>query len=191
MYSQLIEPQQVYVFRNIRFAAPPVGNLRFAKPAKPMQEDGIQKGDKGGTCHQQMPAQFMQSSMGSAGGSLMSSLLSAVDIGKLMGGGPSSEDCLFLDLYVPGRALKEKLRLPVINWIYGGAFVVGNKEKNYNGTAILHAANNEAVFITSNYRLGALGWLAGSTMEQDQSAISNAGLWDQRAVLEWIQKYIV
>jgi carboxylesterase type B len=35
---------------------------------------------------------------------------------------------------------------------------------------------------------GALGFLAGTTMEKE--ATPNVGLWDQRAVLEWIQKYI-
>ena len=37
-------------------------------------------------------------------------------------------------------------------------------------------------------QLGLLGWLAGSTVEKE--GVPNAGLWDQRAVLEWINKYI-
>ena len=33
-----------------------------------------------------------------------------------------SEDCLYLDVYVPGNALKNpEKKLPVVNWIYGGA----------------------------------------------------------------------
>jgi hypothetical protein len=42
------------------------------------------------------------------------------DLGKLMGGASSSEDCLFLDVFVPGSALKGQKKLPVVNWIYGG-----------------------------------------------------------------------
>jgi carboxylesterase type B len=40
-----------------------------------------------------------------------------------------------------------------------------------------------------NYRLGALGWLAGPTL-QAAGGVSNAGLYDQRLALEWVQKYI-
>jgi hypothetical protein len=57
--------------------------------------------------------------------SLAASIASQVasqDLGKLMGGASSSEDCLFLDLFVPGKALKGEKKLPVVNWIYGGEF---------------------------------------------------------------------
>jgi hypothetical protein len=75
----------------------------------------------------------LQSSIMPALGSLLQtypSLASAIasqvagqDLGKLMGGASSSEDCLFLDLFVPGKALKGEKKLPVINWIYGGKFL--------------------------------------------------------------------
>ena len=40
-----------------------------------------------------------------------------------------------------------------------------------------------------NYRLGAFGWLAGPTL-QGMGGVSNAGLYDQRLALEWVQKHI-
>ena len=40
-----------------------------------------------------------------------------------------------------------------------------------------------------NYRLGALGWLAGPTL-QAAGGVSNAGLYDQRLALEWVQDNI-
>ena len=52
---------KLYVFKNIRFAAPPTGNLRWAKPAPPGQQDGVQDGSYGPVCIQ-VPAS------GSAGG---------------------------------------------------------------------------------------------------------------------------
>ena len=39
-----------------------------------------------------------------------------------------------------------------------------------------------------NYRLGAFGWLSGPTFQENGQA--NAGLYDQRFALEWVQKHI-
>jgi carboxylesterase type B len=115
---------QIYVFKNVRFAAPPVGPLRFAKPAPPVPTDKLQTGVQGGTCAQSIPTGLVSGALGSGLGSLASSAVNNLDLGKLMGGGPTSEDCLFLDLFVPGKALKGEVKLPIINWIYGGAYVV-------------------------------------------------------------------
>lgn len=109
------------MFRNIRFAAAPVGTLRFAKPAPPVPTDKLQTGAQGGTCAQSIPAGLISGALGSGLGSLAGGIVGSVDLGKAMGGGPTSEDCLFLDLYVPGKALKGDIKLPIINWIYGGA----------------------------------------------------------------------
>lgn len=43
---------QIYTFKNIRFGAPPVGELRWAKPAPPAQETTIQDGSYGPICIQ-------------------------------------------------------------------------------------------------------------------------------------------
>lgn len=103
-----------------------------------------------------------------------------------------SEDCLFLDIYVPSSAFgPNNPQLPVVVWIYGGGYLSGSKSVNglfYNGTGILEAAASKVIFIAGNYRVGAFGWLAGSQMERD--ATPNAGLYDQRLVLQWVQDYV-
>lgn len=103
-----------------------------------------------------------------------------------------SEDCLFLDIYVPRIAFRLNTpQLPVVVWIYGGGYLSGSKSLNpllYNGTSILQTAPGKVIFIAGNYRLGAFGWLAGSQMERD--ATPNAGLYDQRLVLQWVQDYV-
>jgi carboxylesterase type B len=38
------------------------------------------------------------------------------------GPGTPTEDCLFLDVYVPEEAFTATTAVPVINYIYGGAF---------------------------------------------------------------------
>jgi len=40
-----------------------------------------------------------------------------------------------------------------------------------------------------NYRLGAMGWLSGPSL-QAAGGVSNAGLYDQRLALEWVQQHI-
>ena|SRR5271170_7995678 len=49
--------RDIYIFANIRFAAPPIGDLRWAPPAEPVEEPGIQDGSVGGSCFQSTPAQ--------------------------------------------------------------------------------------------------------------------------------------
>lgn len=75
------------------------------------------------------------------------------DLGKLMGGATSSEDCLFLDVYVPGKALKGGKKLPVVNWIYGGAFIVGSKDGMYDGTPLVKQADGNVIYVAGNYRV--------------------------------------
>lgn len=77
--------------------------------------------------------------------------------------------------------------LPVIHWIYGGAYVLGSKDM-YAGKGLVSVSNNNVIYVASNYRVGAYGWLAGVTMEQE--GLPNAGLHDVHAALNWTQQYI-
>lgn len=170
----------VYTFKNIRFAAPPVGNLRFQLPQPPLQQHGVQDGSYGNVCFQAALAGLTGSSSGS--------------LGSLISAGNQSEDCLFLDVYVPGKAMSgQASNLPVIVWIYGGGYVEGSKDGGaaiglYDGTGPVYASGGNAIVVTFNYRLGPYGWLTGKTAETE--AVSNAGLHDQIAVFKWVNKYI-
>jgi carboxylesterase type B len=50
------------------------------------------------------------------------------------------------------------------------------------------ALGNEVVFVSINYRLGALGFAAGATVQAD--GVANAGLLDKRFALEWVKENI-
>lgn len=106
--------------------------------------------------------------------------------------GDSTEDCLYLDVYVPGKVIREpaKHKVPVVNWIYGGAFLLGWKTMGglYSGSHFIETSKANMIFVAANYRLGALGWIAGPTTEAQATA--NLGLHDQRAALQWIQDNI-
>jgi carboxylesterase type B len=57
----------------------------------------------------------------------------------------------------------------------------------YDGSPIVKASQGNVIYVAGNYRLAAFGFLAGSSVEKDGTP--NAGLWDQRATLQWIQDY--
>lgn len=89
----------------------------------------------------------------------------------------NNEDCLFLNIYTPAKNSSEPL--PVLFWIYGGAFVNGSSSIVwYDGSNLARNAN--AVVVTINYRLGVFGFL-GST---------NLGLLDQICALKWVNRNI-
>ncbi|OCK76786.1 alpha/beta-hydrolase [Lepidopterella palustris CBS 459.81] len=169
-------PADVYVFKNIRFAAPPLGNLRWAKPEPPLIETSIQNGSYGFVCTQSLP--LLVSANGSNG----------------LNGTSSGGNCLFLDIYVPSKALKQETKkLPVVVWIYGGGYSAGSKDGLisyglYDGAGPITASNGNIIVVTFNYRVGVYGFLAGATVENE--GIANAGLHDQYAAFEWVNKYI-
>ncbi|MCJ1379135.1 hypothetical protein MMC17_002235 [Xylographa soralifera] len=185
----------IYKWSNIRFAAPPVGELRWAKPAPAPKNSTLQDGSYGSKCPQaaikglNVLGDGSDSPLGTAVDSIVDQILAPV----MMGG---SEDCLFLDIYVPGAAVRSPstTRLPVIHWIFGGGYVFGSKDMLepelpfYDGSGMITQSGNNVIFVSSNYRLGAFGFLAGTTMEEQ--GLPNAGLWDQRAALQWTQDNI-
>ncbi|KAL8645980.1 MAG: hypothetical protein Q9226_007059 [Calogaya cf. arnoldii] len=184
----------IYTFKNIRFAAPPTGDRRWARPAPPLQESGIQDGSYGPIC-KQAPLKGPQLTGPGAKlplGRALNQYLAGIPVPSF---DATDEDCLFLDLRVPAAAIKDpSLKLPVISWFYGGAYIFGGKDQFsdaipfYGGTGLVQQSGGNVIFVSSNYRLGAYGFLAGSTMERD--GLPNAGLYDQRAVLHWIQDHI-
>lgn len=95
----------------------------------------------------------------------------------------SSEDCLRLNIWTPGR--QEGNALPVLVWIHGGAFTLGsaNAPKS-NGTYF--AAKTGCVVVSINYRLGIFGFLNANSPE----APGNMGLLDQQLALKWVQENI-
>jgi carboxylesterase type B len=164
-----------------------MGQRRWARPVPPEVNTTLQTGAYGPACIQGTALRMID------GMHTIKPLIDAfnIDLGKMLSGATEvSEDCLFLDVYVPAKAFgKPESKLPVINWIYGGGYVLGSKGGNYDGTPVVKASNNSVIYVSGNYRVGSFGFLAGNTLEKEGTP--NAGLWDQRAVLEWIQKYIV
>jgi len=150
----------VTAFLGIPFAAPPVGDLRFAPPQPPQAWTGVRDAN-------QYPAMCMQTPDPSSYTPFTQPT------------GAVSEDCLYLNIYTPSVTGK----LPVLVWFFGGKFIFG-AGNYFEGTAF--AAQNDVVVVSINYRVGPLGFL----YLRDQSAAGNMGLKDQQSALRWVQENI-
>lgn len=96
----------------------------------------------------------------------------------------TSEDCLSLNVW----AHADTRQRPVMVWIYGGGFIVGETAMpTYDGANL--AQDGDVVVISINYRLGLLANLAipELTAEDPMGATGNMGLLDQIEALRWIK----
>ena len=95
------------------------------------------------------------------------------------------EDCLTLQVWTP--ALDAGGR-PVLVWLHGGGFTTGSGSLPLFDGATL-AARGDAVVVTVNYRLGALGFLAHPDLFDAGEVGANFGLLDQVAALGWVRDH--
>lgn len=156
------EQDGLRVYTGIPFAAPPVGDLRWKPPAPVQHWDGVKQTTAFSPACPQPPAADPALNQ--------------------------SEDCLYLNVWTPAKTADEKL--PVMVFLYGGAFgKIAGSMPLYNGTAL---AEKGIVVVTTNYRVGALGFLAHPELDAESShnVSGNYGLLDQIATLQWVQKNI-
>ncbi|XP_076025622.1 bile salt-activated lipase-like [Genypterus blacodes] len=101
-----------------------------------------------------------------------------------------SEDCLYLNIWVPhGKDVSSNL--PVMIWLYGGGFMVGgsmgaNFLNNYLYSGQEIADRGGVIVVSVGYRVGTLGFLSAG----DSSLPGNYGLWDQHAAIAWVHRNI-
>jgi para-nitrobenzyl esterase len=107
-----------------------------------------------------------------------------------LAGVAGSEDCLWLNVYVPPTATAAS-RLPVMVWIHGGAFLVDDDSGNGigvgTGSGQQLADTENVIVVRISYRLGPFGFLASSGFGDKPG---NYGLEDQRAALAWVNRDI-
>jgi para-nitrobenzyl esterase len=153
-------------FKGIPFAAPPIGDLRFAPPVEPTPWEDI----KDCTEYGYIPVQN----------------------GNPMGTQPGddntfqSEDCLYLNIWRPAE---ESIHpLPVYVWIYGGGFSMGSPSVGTYATDSF--ARDGIIQVNITYRVNALGFLASDEMEAESGYVGNMGVLDQIQALKWVQENI-
>ena len=100
-----------------------------------------------------------------------------------------SEDCLYLNVWMPPNA-QPGANLPVLVYYYGGGFVAGDgSEPRYDGESM---AKRGIVVVTTSYRLGIFGFFSHPelTAESPNHASGYYSLMDQAAALKWVQANI-
>src|ERR1700752_4265350 len=118
-------------WKGVRYAAPPVGDVRWRAPEQPEKWTEVaDAGAFGPVCPQPVEPRI------------------PIDLGA-----PQGDDCLTLNIWASSRIAGGD-RKPVMVWIHGGAFVLGSANQPlYNGRVM--AASGDVVVVTVNYRLGA------------------------------------
>jgi para-nitrobenzyl esterase len=135
-------------FRGVPYAAPPVGERRWAAPEREGAWAGVRDATGFGYACMQSPSSHQPT-------------------GTPLG----SEDCLTLNVFTPDL---HAARLPVLVFIHGGFFAWGSSSTRVEGTDVYDGASLAsrlgAVVVTLNYRLGPLGFLFGNFGLEDQIA---------------------
>ncbi|XP_067658241.1 bile salt-activated lipase-like [Haliotis asinina] len=147
-----------HAFLGIPFAVPPTGNKRFKRPQPhPGFKHTFKANKYGPACLQTL---------------------------KLTAGNgvTGKEDCLTLNVFTPA-SITPTTNIPVIVWIHGGGFIVGDAF-SYDPSLIV--AHGQVIVVTIQYRLGPLGFLS----TEDDASAGNYGLWDQHLALQWVKKNI-
>lgn len=98
-----------------------------------------------------------------------------------------SEDCLFLNVFMPDSA-KAGDGLPVLFYIHGGGFLTGCGHETHFDCPVWPTKG--VIGVTLNYRLGPLGFLTLPELKQEAGCTGNYGLYDQLAALEWVHRNI-
>jgi para-nitrobenzyl esterase len=153
----------VSVFKGVPYALPPVGNLRWAPP-QAISWNGVRDSKAfGAPCLQPTNPDGVTPNGGGVAG-------------------PSSEDCLYLNIWTPTEARGA----PIMVWLYGGGGTMGaGSVSTYDGGAF---ARDGVVLVTVNYRHGALAGLAHPAIEAaNGSADANFHLLDSLAAVKWVK----
>jgi para-nitrobenzyl esterase len=153
-------------WRSIPYARAPVGQLRFRAPQPPEPWPGVRY------CH------------GFANCAPQQRRYTMLGVGKYQ---PMSEDCLTLNVVAPESPGDEPL--PVMFFVHGGGYIMGSSATPlYDGAAL---ARRGCVYVSVNYRLGALGCIDLSSLSTPSITIeSNLFLRDLVMALQWVRDNI-
>jgi len=184
------EDDTIYNFKGIPFAAPPIGDLRWAAPAPaPKWNETRIASTFGNRCMQPSDVEggfFTRLIEGHGLGAIKNFLIKRTVASQKPS--PMSEDCLYLN--IRSGNLDGGTKQPVMVWIHGGGHQFGSGDFDYYQSNAL--PKKGVVLVTINYRLGAMGYMAYPAIsEADPNGVSgNYGTLDQIAALKWVRDNI-
>ena len=155
------------VFEDIPYAQPPIGNLRWKAPKEISEQ--VEIFPKENNFCIQRPSN-----------------LGGVEGDNFYVG---SEDCLYLDIFLPKTNFREN-NLPVMFWIHGGGNTSGLKDL-YDFSKM--ASKHDVIVVRINYRLGPFGWFTHPSIQDFQDGddkTSNFGTLDIVMALKWVKNNI-
>jgi para-nitrobenzyl esterase len=149
-------------FRGLRYAAPPLGDLRWREPTPPLPcPDGVcEAADFGPLCLQV----------------------------KANGTTDGSEDCLTLNVFTPIGA-GPHARLPVLFFVHGGGMARGSSHAQVPIPPPIVVDQN-VVVVTIEYRLNVFGFLPDRRLTLEAGGSGDYGFFDAIAALKWVRRNI-
>ena len=159
---------EVRVYKGIPYAAPPVGDLRWAAPKPAGPWTGARDASKFGNACPQPP--YPKESL------------------AYREAEPMGEDCLYLNVWTAAKSASEKR--PVMVWIHGGGLTRGSGSTSLSDGE--NFAKKGVVLVKINYRLGILGFFAHPALsaESEHKVAGNYAVLDQIAALQWVHRNI-
>ena len=165
-----VESKDIYVFKGIPYAQPPVGDLRWKAPKNTiLTNDVIDATEFKSECIQPATEGLIPNRNVSVG----------------------SEDCLYLNIYIPKNQTDlNKNQFPVMFWIHGGSNIWGSGDF-YDFSKL--ATSQQVIVVTINYRLGLFGWFSSEHLRNTATGLDkspNFGQLDLIKGLEWVKANI-
>lgn len=159
-----VDDGKVKSWKGVRYAAAPTGEMRWRAPESPQPwSEPADASRVGPVCPQPTDPRI------------------PIDLGA-----PQGDDCLTLNVWASSDT-EPGAGKPVMVWIHGGAYILGSSAQPlYHGGVL--AGSGEAVIVTVNYRMGALGFLDLSSFGDGFG--TNLGLRDVLFALQWVRDNI-
>lgn len=161
--TERVPGKRIHTFLGVPYAMPPVNELRFERPVPPTPWEGVRYAQK-------LPPACIQSDM-------------YYIAQHFPGFEDTSEDCLYLNLYIPEVESNRSGNTSVLVFVHGGSNRDGMGSMLEGDILAGHAG---IIVVTINYRLGIYGFVAAKAEGLD----GTYGFLDQIEALKWVKSNI-